>query len=255
MTTTKFKWTETITERLSELAGPEGSTVSQAQLASYCDEIDNDSARSVGAKLRNLGYTVQKASDASTTKKWSAKEETALTKFVNANANKLTYSEIAATFAGGKYAAKVIQGKILNLELYAKVRKSTPKATERTYTPEQEDQFAKMANSGAYLEDIAEALDKPINSVRGKALSMSRLGDIDGIPAQKNKVESRSTHFLDSVDGDLEDLTVEDIAEQVGKTVRGVKGVLSRRGIDCANYKGSAKRAKIDADAEAEEAA
>lgn len=42
-------------------------------------------------------------------------------------------------------------------------------------------------------------------------------------------------------------MTVEEIAEKADRTARGVRSMLSRRGITCADYDGAAKRAKLDA--------
>jgi len=39
-------------------------------------------------------------------------------------------------------------------------------------------------------------------------------------------------------------LSVEEIAEQIGKTARGVKTMLTRRGLTASNYDGAAKAAK-----------
>jgi hypothetical protein len=39
-------------------------------------------------------------------------------------------------------------------------------------------------------------------------------------------------------------MTVEQIAESIDKTVRGVKTMLTRRGITCANHDGAKKAAK-----------
>ena len=43
-------------------------------------------------------------------------------------------------------------------------------------------------------------------------------------------------------DRDITDMTVESIADEIGKTVRGVKTMLTRRGLQCANYNGAAKK-------------
>jgi hypothetical protein len=42
-------------------------------------------------------------------------------------------------------------------------------------------------------------------------------------------------------------MTVAEIAKAADKTERGLKTLLTRRGIDCADYKGAAKRAKAEA--------
>ena len=43
-------------------------------------------------------------------------------------------------------------------------------------------------------------------------------------------------------DLEIADMTVEQIADEIGKTVRGVKTMLTRRGLQCANYNGAAKK-------------
>ena len=43
-----------------------------------------------------------------------------------------------------------------------------------------------MVNDGAFVEAIADAMGRSVNSVRGKALSLLRSGDIDAIPKQEH---------------------------------------------------------------------
>ena len=45
----------------------------------------------------------------------------------------------------------------------------------------------------------------------------------------------------------IADMTVAEIAEATGKSERGVKSMLSRRGISAKDHDGVAKRAKLDA--------
>jgi hypothetical protein len=99
-----------------------------------------------------------------------------------------------------------------------------------------------MVNSGAFVEAIAEALDRSVNSVRGKALSLLRSGDIQAIPRQENTKGSTNVDPL--ADVDVAAMTVEAIAESIGKTARGVKTMLTRRGLTAADYDGAAKAAK-----------
>jgi hypothetical protein len=99
-----------------------------------------------------------------------------------------------------------------------------------------------MVNDGAFVEAIAEALDRSVNSVRGKALSLLRSGDIAAIPRQETTRGSANVDPLDGVD--VASMTVEAIAEAIGKTARGVKTMLTRRGLTAADYDGAAKAAK-----------
>ena len=142
--------------------------------------------------------------------------------------------------------AKSIQGKILSMELTDHVKPAPKVETVRTYTPEEEDTFVTMVNDGAFVEAIAEALGKSVNSVRGKAMSLLRSGDIDGIPRQEHTKSSAKEDPLAEL-GDVSDMTVEAIAETIGKTARGVKTMLTRRGLTASDYDGAAKKEKAAA--------
>jgi hypothetical protein len=126
------------------------------------------------------------------------------------------------------------------MELTSHVKPAPKVETVRTYTPEEEGTFVEMVNGGSFVEEIAAALDKSVNSIRGKALSLLRSGEINAIPKQKETKGSSKADVL--ADMDITDMTVESIADQIGKTVRGVKTMLTRRGLQCADYNGAAKK-------------
>ena len=110
------------------------------------------------------------------------------------------------------------------------------------YSEAEEATFVGLVNDGAFIEEIADNLGKSVNSIRGKALSLLRSGDINSIPKQKvTKGSSKQDPFVDL---EIASLTVDEIAEEIGKTVRGVKTMLTRRGLACADYDGSAKKEK-----------
>ena len=72
------------------------------------------------------------------------------------------------------------------MELTDHVKPAPKVETVRTYSPEEEEQFIAMVNDGAFVEAIADALDRSVNSVRGKALSLLRSGEINAIPRQEH---------------------------------------------------------------------
>lgn len=237
----KFTWNDENTAQL-EAAVDKATEVSQEQLVVLAEELET-TPRSIGSKLRKLGYEVQKAT-AARASAWSEAQEAALVEFLNANEGDFTYGEIAAAFEGGAFNAKQVQGKILSLEMTSFVKPTERVAPARKYSAEQEAQFIEMANNGSFLEDIAAALNVSVQSARGKALSLSRSHNIE-IPKCK---ESTATSRKDVLDGlEVEGMTVAQIAEATGKTERGIKSMLSRRGISCEDYKGAEKRAKLDA--------
>lgn len=234
------KWTEDRTRILTAMV--EGmATISQDTVASAAAELGN-TTRSISSKLRKMGYDVELASTAHK-KAFSDDQEASLRSFVESNSGAMTYSDIATNWEGGAFTAKQVQGKILSMELTGHVKPAEKVEVTRTYNPSEEATFLEMVGNGAFVEDIAEALGKSINSVRGKALSFLRSGDIDSIPKQK---ESRAKMHTDALTdlGDISAMTVEQIAESIDKTARGVKTMLTRRGLTCSNYDGAKKAAK-----------
>ena len=233
------KWTEERTQNLVDFIGSE-SPISQATVANAAEELET-STRSVSSKLRKMGYDVELASSVSH-RTFSEDQEATLSQFVTDNSGQYTYADIAASFEDGAFSAKLIQGKILSMELTSHVKPAEKPQSVRTYSPEEEATFTTMVNDGAFVEEIAEALGKTVNSIRGKALSLLRSGDINAIPRQKETKGSSKADPLSEVD--VANMNVADIADEIGKTVRGVKTMLTRRGLTCADYDGAARKEK-----------
>ena len=234
------KWTDERTEQLVSFVG-DTSPISQAMVAEAAEDLET-STRSVSSKLRKMGYDVELASSVSN-RTFTDEQEATLQAFVTDNSGQYTYADIASSFEGGHFSAKSIQGKILSMELTSHVKPAEKPESVRTYSPEEEATFTQMVNDGSFVEEIAEALGKSVNSIRGKALSLLRSGDIGAIPKQKETKGSSKAEPLAEVN-DIESMNVEDIADEIGKTVRGVKTMLTRRGLTCADYDGAARKEK-----------
>ena len=220
----KFEYTEDMEARMHDVCA---SGVTEEIVEELMSEFDFP-RRSVTAKLRKLGFDVPKKPGAAPV--FSQEETDALADYLQANSGTMTAEEIAADFADGKFTARQINGKALSMEMTSHVKPAEKKVTPRTYTAEEEAEIESLVDEGAFLEDIAEKVGKPVNSVRGKLLSMGRLQDVQ----QKNK-KSAKTDPYEGIE-DLLDQTVEELAEHFDKTVRGVKTVLTRRGLSCADY-------------------
>ena len=234
------KWTDERTDQLVNFVGDE-SPISQGTVAEAADQLET-STRSISSKLRKMGYEVELAS-ASTSRAFSESQEATLATFVQDNSGEYTYAQIAENFDGGAFSAKSIQGKILSMELTEHVKPAPKVEAVRTYSEDEETTFIEMVNDGAFVEAIADALDRSVNSVRGKALSLLRSGDIDAIPRQEHTKGSTKEDPLADL-GDISGMTVEEIAEAIGKTARGVKTMLTRRGLVAEDYDGAAKKEK-----------
>ena len=237
------KWTDERTTALTDFVGGE-SPVSQATVAEAAVELET-STRSISSKLRKMGHDVELAS-ANAVRAFSDAQEATLEAFVQDNSGEYTYAEIAGLFEDGVFSPKSIQGKILSMELTSHVKPAPKVEAVRTYTPAEEEVFVSMVQEGAFVEAIAASLDRSVNSIRGKALSLLRSGDIDAIPRQETTKGASKEDPLATL-SDIGSMGVEDIAEAIGKTARGVKTMLTRRGLSAADYDGAAKKEKASA--------
>lgn len=234
------KWTEERTAQLIDSVGDE-SPVTRASVADLAEALAT-STRSISSKLRKLGYDVELASAAP--RAFSAEVTEELRSFVTENSGAFTYAEIADKFPGD-YTAKAVQGKILSMELTSHVKEAPKVEHAKSYSPDEEALVLKLINAGKFVEEIAEAVGKSVQSVRGKALSLQRAGDIDAMPKQRD-IKGPAADPLEAI-GDVAGLSVEQIAAQIGKTERGVKTMLTRRGLKAADYDGAAKKEKAAA--------
>ena len=191
-----------------------------------------------------MGFDVELAS-AGAVRAFSDAQEDTLAAFVTDNSGEYTYAEIAGHFEDGHFSAKSIQGKILSMEMTNHVKPAPKVEAVRTYNPTEEALFVSMVQDGAFVEAIAAALDRTVNSVRGKALSLLRSGDIDAIPRQETTKGASKEDPLAGIA--VDSMTVEAIAESIGKTARGVKTMLTRRGLTASDYDGAAKKEKASA--------
>jgi hypothetical protein len=245
--TTK-NWSDEAVDQLMSIVGNE-SPVSVESVERAAEQLGK-TTRSIASKLRQLDREVASLAKEKTSA-FTADEGADLADFVNANAGNLTYKEIAENFAGGKFTAKQIQGKLLALELTGSVKPAEKVEVARTYTEAEEATFVRMADAGSYIEEIAAKLNKTVASVRGKALSLTRKGQIAKIPAQKESHAKESVDQVTALGNAIHTMTVAEIAAKVDKTERGLRTLLTRRGIKVADYDGAAKKAKAEAKAAA----
>lgn len=238
------KWDEERVAKLVELVGANmGDEVPLSVVIKAAEELET-TQRSVASKLRKMEYAVEKASSIST-KSFTEDQEYELRTFVEANPNEYTYAEIAVAVFGEEKSAKQVQGKLLSMELTSLVKETEKKVAEKKYSEEEEATLVELANEGSTLEVIANKLNKTVQSVRGKALSLLNSGVISALPTQENKVAPKKDPF--EVLGDVSEMTVAEIATAIEKSERGVKSILTHRGIKAKDYDGKARREKADA--------
>lgn len=240
------KWND---ETVATLLGIVGSTSPvSVDLVEQAATALGVTARSIASKLRQLDREVASMAKAAVPT-FNDEEGDALAAFVTDNAGTYTYKEIAEQFQGGAFSAKQVQGKLLAMELTGSVRPADKIEVATKYNEAEEATFVKMATNGKFIEEIAMTLGKTIASVRGKALSLSRKGLIEKIPAQKESHAKNTVDPVDALGASIATMTVAEIAVATDKSERGIKTLLTRRGIKAADYDGEAKKAKAEAKA------
>jgi DNA-binding CsgD family transcriptional regulator len=248
MTEKTKKWGDEATNQMLNMVNGE-SPVSAGTVEQIADAL-GFTTRSVASKLRQLDHEVASMAKEKISA-FTVDESDDLQDFVTANEGEYTYKEIAEQFADGKFSAKQIQGKLLALELTGSVKPAEKVEAARTYTEQEEVKFVKMADSGSFIEEIAAALGKSVASVRGKALSLTRKGQISKIPAQRESHAKEAIDPVTAIGSAIHSMTVAEIDKAVDKTERGLRTLLTRRGIKVADYDGAAKKAKAEAKAAA----
>lgn len=223
-----YKYTDEMVARMLEVCS---DGVTKEKIESLVNEFGFN-RRSVAAKLRSQNLEVPSKVEAP---KFTAEETEAFRAFVTSNSGELNAEEISKGFANGKFTSRQVMGKALALELTSHVKKTEKKAKERTYTDAEEAKITALHGQGKYLEEIAEALGKPVNSMRGKLLSM------DLKAPQKNKKAPTEGGSYPGLADIAATMTVEELVEHYSKggevkTVRGVKTALSRRNVAAKNY-------------------
>jgi hypothetical protein len=248
MTEKTKKWSDDAVAQLTSMVGNQ-SPVS-VDTVEHAAETLGFTTRSVASKLRQMDYEVASMAKEKISA-FTADQGAELANFVQNNAGAFTYKEIAEQFANGEFSAKQIQGKLLALELTGAVKPAEKVEVARTYSDAEEATFIAMAESGSFIEDIATTLNKSVASVRGKALSLTRKGQIAKIPAQRVSHAKETVDPVTALGSAIASMTVADIAKAVDKTERGLRTLLTRRGIKVADYDGAAKKAKAEAKAAA----
>lgn len=232
------KWNDETTAALVE-ATNNFEVVSLSTVDTLASQF-NTTARSVASKLRKLGKAVEAKAQAVST--FTEDDTNTLRSYVEANPGRYTVAEITAAVFGESRTARSVQGKLLSMDLLGSVKKTEKPVASKSYTEEEEATIESLVTSGAFIEDVAAALGRSVQSIRGKILSMKL-----PIPKQKEYKSKTETNDGLSALGDVSNQTVEQIAEALGKTVRGVKTMLTHRGITAANYDGAARKAKAAA--------
>jgi hypothetical protein len=223
-----YKYTEEMVARMQE-AGADG--VTEDIIDTLVKEF-NFNRRSVAAKFRSLNMEVPSKVEAP---KFTADETQEFKDFVTSNSGELNAEEISQQFANGKFTARQVMGKALALELTSHVKKTEKKEKPKTYTADEEATITKMVGKGAFLEEIADALGKTTNSVRGKLLSM------DLKAPQKNKKTPAAGGSYPELATLAPTMTVAELVAHYStdtdvKTERGVKTALSRRNVASKDY-------------------
>lgn len=239
------KWTDDRTATLISIIG-DATPVSPELVEQAAESLgEGTTTRSVAAKLRKMSYEVVSTAKPKG-KSYTDEEEASIKEFLEANPLQFNYAEVAAQVLGGSRSAKQIQGKVLSMDLTGLVKATEQAERPKTFTDDEEAILLGLLKQepALFIEDIAAAMNREILPIRGKILSMTRQIDGITIPKQRSYKTKDKDAFTEL--GDVSEMTVEDIAKAIDKTDRGVKTLLTHRGINCADHKGADRKAKLD---------
>ena len=178
--------------------------------------------------------------------KWTDERTAQLTAFVGSE-SPVSQDTVAEAAEELETSTRSVSSKLRKMGYEVELASSR---SNRAFSEDQEATLAAFVsdNSGEYTyAQIAEHFEGgafSAKSIQGKILSMELTNHVKPAP----KVETVRTYspeeeskFISMVnDGAF----VEAIAEAIGKTARGVKTMLTRRGLTASDYDGAAKAAK-----------
>ncbi len=208
----------------------------------FGEEFDVDfNQRSIGGKLRYMGYTLEKKGSSSAVKKYTDEEEATIREMCSDPDNLPSQEEVAE--AVGK-DCKSIGGKLVSMNIY-NVKKANPKSGSavKLFTEDDEVTILEMTagivdGAQVFVEDIAEALGKEVKQLRGKLAGMRVKGVLTRNKAVK-AVKVYTDEVLESIKGMLDTgCSLEEIAETKGLKLTGLKSILAKKGLISKSTKG-----------------
>lgn len=234
-------WTEELTAKLVSIVGQDTDTEISQEVISQTAESLDVGVKNVATKLRHMGYPTEKVATASV---WPDEDTSKLHDYLTNNSGVSTAAETATQLFGEKYSQAQVRGKALSMNLASNFKKVEPKVAESKYTEDETNLIISMTQDGKSIEDISAAIDKEVNSIRGKCLSLVQKNLIEKIPYTSQLKQTTVQSAIDTVE-DVTVMTVADIAVAIERTEKGVKAILTNRGLDCVDWKGSERKAKI----------
>lgn len=227
MTANLPKWTEERTNELEAAAKAIGDGIGRAEAEALADQFGT-TVKSVAAKLRKMGFEVSTAAEK--VKAFSDEQTEQLKALLENNPGAFTYADLGEALG---VSPKAVQGKVLSLQLTSNVKPTPKPEVVKQFSDVEANTIIRMTGEGRSLEAIADTLGRSLNSVRGKALSLLKAGAIAALPVQATHKEGKADIFEGI---NIAELTVVELAERTGKTPRGIKTILTRRELACADY-------------------
>lgn len=224
MSSRKFVYTDEMVARMHEKC-PHG--VTEEDVVDLMAEFDVP-RRSLTAKMRKEGFDVPKKIKVPT---FTVEETATLEEFMDAHAGQYTAKELAVNFMDGKFTERALTGKLLSMDKLGPnwVKPTEKQVVPKTFTEDQEATIREMVEDSKFIEEIAEAVGKSVQSVRGKLLSM-------GLKAPQRDKKASKKDAYEGIEELAETMTVAELMAHYDKTERGVKTVLARRKLTCKDY-------------------
>ena len=187
--------------------------------------------RSLGGKLRYMGYTLEKKGAVVGVKSYTDEEEATIREMCS-DPDNLPFQEDVAAAVGRE--CKSIGGKLVSMKIYGVLKRDkVVNDTPKLFTEADEVVINEMvdAEGDTFVEDIAEALGKEVKQVRGKLAGMRIKGVLT-----RNKVTRAAKLYTDELLASIQvmldaDKTLEEIADKFTLKVSGLHSTLAKKGM------------------------
>jgi DNA-binding CsgD family transcriptional regulator len=219
------KWLEETEKALVDAVSAFNGEIPYTECERIASELGKPTA-SVTAKLRALDYKVGKKE--ATKSESSYSDEDVAT--IKAMAEAGSYLEEIADTLGRD--PKSVKGKLLSMRLKVTQRDVKP-AKPKAYTEAEEAIITEMHAAGATKIAIAERLNRTIQQVSGKLLSMKLFGLESGVDKSANaKPKVYTEEVIETIKTRVANgESLDDIAESLSLNARGLKTQAAKLGI------------------------
>ena len=226
------KYTEEQTSKIEGFMNSyNGEVIPRADFDNFRAALGDDiSEKSLSAKIRYMGGSVENKAPVKVVKVFSEEDEAVIREMTTDPDNMPYLEEIAERLGKG---IKQVRGKLTSMRIKGVKKRDLKEKPAKTFTEEDEAIILEMTrdeNNMPFIEEIADRLNVEVKKLRGKIASMK----IKGVRS-KNTKAPKVKIYTDELKEELKELiknhSVEEIAEMKQLNFIGLRSILGKMGL------------------------